>query len=79
MRYDSYLREFKFLLRRVEEDDDNKRLKDEEGRVICIVCLEDLTGKSIKCVRCEKYIGHPTCITKCVAGYKKCPYCNVGY
>ena len=79
MRYDSYLREFKFLLRRVEEDDDNKRLKDEEGRVICIVCLEDLTGKSIKCVRCEKYIGHPACITKCVAGYKKCPYCNVGY
>ena len=79
MKYDSHNGYYKFLLHRIEEDDECKKLKDEEGRVICVVCLDDLVGKSILCVSCNKYIGHPECIKKSASIYQKCPYCNVGY
>jgi len=79
MLYDSYNNYYKFLLHRVDEDDECKKLKDEDGRIICVVCLEDLHGKSIYCICCKKYVGHPDCIKKCATIYKKCPYCNVGF
>jgi hypothetical protein len=79
MKYDSYNGTYKFLLHRIEEDEECKKLKDEDGRVICIVCLEDLNGKAIYCISCKKYIGHMECIKKSATIYKKCPYCNVGF
>jgi hypothetical protein len=80
MFYDSFNKSYKFLIHRIEfEKDENKKLKNSEDKTICVVCLEELDGKTIYCVSCNKYVGHQHCINQSLAFYPKCPHCNVLY
>lgn len=79
MYYDSLKNKYKykFLLQRIE--DDSKKLKNDEDKTICIICLEEIEGKIVYCLSCKKYIGHIDCVQKSTIIYSKCPYCNVIY
>ena len=80
MKYDSFNNKYSFLLHRIEEDnEEQKRLKDSDDKTICVICLDNLCGKVILCISCNKYVGHPDCIKKSAEIYKKCPYCNKSF
>lgn len=59
--------------------EDKNCLRDSNGDVICIICLEKIIRQNIiliTCETCKKYIGHFTCIADWLRRENRCPHCN---
>lgn len=61
-------------------------LKDEEDKIICPICYDEIDQEKItvvQCVSCKKYIGHIACIVKLIISARNdnvlCPMCRYHY
>ena len=66
----------------VTEVEPAKFLTDQDGKHSCIICTEEMNETITECVRCNKYIGHATCIHQWIHIELQqhrlitCPYCR---
>ena len=64
--------------------EDPKGLKNEENKIVCPICYESIEKEKItviECVKCNKYIGHLTCVSKYLKSKKpiSCIICRHKY